>query len=408
MGDKKEEELFIIKVIMYKLINKKNKARRGILKTAHGEIKTPFFMAIGTRGFVQGITSEELNEIGVQVVLSNTYHLMLRPGEKLIKKAEVKSQNSKIKSCKSKVKKLTGLHAFMNWSKPILTDSGGYQVFSLAKFRKINDEGVRFKSNIDGKEHFLTPKRAIEIQQDLGSDIMMVLDECVENPASYSIAAEAVERTTSWAIGCKKQKNLPLLSLRQAGKKTKKQLLFGIVQGSLYKDLRKKSAEDLIKIGFDGYAIGGLAVGESKSEMYKMVEYVADLLPEDKPRYLMGVGYPEDIVKAVSLGVDIFDCVIPTRNARHGALFVAKGLGTQFLKDSGNEFYETLHITNEKYKEDFGPVDKICDCYLCRNFSRAYLRHLFMSKSFLGQRLATLHNLRYYMRLMEVLRNQIS
>lgn len=357
---------------MFKLLSKKNKARRGILDTAHGEIETPFFMSIATSGFIKGLTTDEMKEIKAPVILSNTYHLMLRPGEKLIKKAG-------------------GLHKFMNWQGPILTDSGGYQVFSLAKFRKISDSGVKFKSGIDGKEYFLTPKKAIEVQQDLGSDIIMVLDECIENPASYNVAHEAVERTTRWAKLCKKQRS----------KKTKKQLLFGIMQGSLYKDLRKKSAEDLIKIGFDGYAIGGLAVGEGKSEMYKMVEYAANLLPEDRPRYLMGVGYPEDIVKAVSLGVDMFDCVIPTRNARHGMLFT--DLKNIDLK-KGTVKYKALHITNEKYKEDFKPVDKNCDCELCKNYSRSYLRHLFMSKSFLGQRLATLHNLRFYIRLMGEIR----
>ncbi|MDD3887502.1 MAG: tRNA guanosine(34) transglycosylase Tgt [Patescibacteria group bacterium] len=366
---------------IFKLVGKKNKARLGKLKTLHGEIETPFFMSIATSGFIKGLTTDEMREIKAPVILSNTYHLMLRPGEKLIKKAG-------------------GLHKFMNWRGPILTDSGGYQVFSLAKFRKISDSGVKFKSGIDGKEYFLTPKKAIEVQQDLGSDIMMVLDECVENPASYSVAVEAVERTTRWAKVCKEVKSQKE-KVKSDKLKVKKQLLFGIVQGSLYKDLRKKSAEDLIKIDFDGYAIGGLAVGEGKSEMYKMVEYAAQLLPENKPRYLMGVGYPEDIVKAVSLGVDMFDCVIPTRNARHGMLFT--DLKNINLK-KGIVKYKALHIANEKYKEDFKPIDKNCDCELCRNYSRSYLRHLFMSKSFLGQRLATLHNLRFYIKLMNEIR----
>lgn len=380
---------------VFKLVGKKNKARRGILKTIHGEIKTPFFMSIATSGFIKGLTTDEMREIKAPVILSNTYHLMLRPGEKLIEKAG-------------------GLHKFMNWNGPILTDSGGFQVFSLAKFRKITDSGVKFKSGIDGKEYFLTPKKAIEVQQDLGSDIMMVLDECVENPASYDVAQDAVERTTSWARLCKNYKSkyrqkllrslLTSKQIQNSKSKIQNSLLFGIVQGSLYKDLRKKSAEDLIKIGFDGYAIGGLAVGEGKKEMYKMVEYAVNLLPEDKPRYLMGVGYPEDIVKAVSLGIDMFDCVIPTRNARHGMLFT--DLKNINLK-KGTVKYKALHITNEKYKEDFKPVDKNCDCELCKNYSRSYLRHLFMSKSFLGQRLATLHNLRFYIKLMSEIRKNV-
>ncbi len=373
---------------IFKLVGKKNKARLGKLKTLHGEIETPFFMSIATSGFIKGLTTDEMREINAPVILSNTYHLMLRPGEKLIKRAG-------------------GLHEFMNWEKPILTDSGGYQVFSLAKFRKILDSGVKFKSGIDGKEYFLTPRKAIQIQQDLGSDIMMVLDECVENPASYNVALEAVERTTRWAKLCRKIFN-DQFSISNKFSMTNFQinrpLLFGIVQGSLYKDLRKKSADDLIKIGFDGYAIGGLAVGEGKSEMYKMVEYSANLLPEDKPRYLMGVGYPEDIVKAVSLGIDMFDCVIPTRNARHGMLFT--GLKNIDLK-KGTVKYKALNITNKEFREDFKPVDKNCDCELCKNYSRSYLRHLFMSKSFLGQRLATLHNLRFYVRLMEALREEV-
>ena len=394
---------------MFKLLNKKGKARAGELKTAHGVIKTPFFMPIATRGFVKGLAPADLEEIGAQIILSNTYHLMLRPGEGIVKSVKLK-----VESCE-----LTGLHAFMNWEKPILTDSGGFQVFSLANSRKVLDEGVEFRSSIDGKKHLLTPKRAVEIQRDLGSDIMMVLDECVANPCSRIKALEAVKRTTKWARACRNYKlqitnDKPCLSCltgRQAAgrqitnHKLQKSLLFGIVQGSLYKDLRKKSAEDLVEIGFDGYAIGGLAVGESKEKLYKMAGFCADLLPEDKPRYLMGVGYPEDIVKAVSLGIDMFDCVVPTRNARHGSLFIWKEnirvLGYRGVRQG---FYKVMHIKNEKYKKDFSVVDETCDCYLCKNFSRAYLRHLFMSNSFLGKRLATLHNLRFYIRLMQVLR----
>lgn len=362
---------------MFKLLkkNKKSKARRGKLITKHGEIETPFFMPIATKGAVKGLSSLDMKELGAQILLSNTYHLFLRPGEKLIKKAG-------------------GLHGFMNWDRPVLTDSGGFQVFSLAKFRKISEEGAKFKSHIDGKEYMLTPEKAMKIQNDLGSDIIMVLDECVSLPADREYIEESVNLTTRWAKRCKEE--ISKLD-------NNKSLLFGIVQGGTFENFREKSAKDLIKIGFDGYAIGGLAVGESKDDMYKVVDHTTDFLPKDKPRYLMGVGMPEDILKAVNLGVDMFDCVIPARNARHGFLFIdleIKNLNT--LK------YNSVKILNEKHKEDFTSLDSNCDCLTCQNYTKAYLRHLFMSEDYLGQRLATIHNVRFYMKLMEGIRNVLA
>lgn len=355
--------------------DKKSKARRGKLITAHGEVKTPFFMPIATKGAVKGLSSLDMENLGAQILLGNTYHLMLRPGEKLIKKTG-------------------GLHGFMNWNKPVLTDSGGFQVFSLAKFRRINEKGVRFKSHLDGREYMLTPEKAVQIQQDLGSDIIMVLDECVALPAEYDYIQDSIGLTCRWAKRCKEEHNKI---------ETEKSLLFGIVQGGVYKDLRKKSAKDLIKIGFDGYAIGGLAVGESKKEMFKIADFTTDLLPEEKPRYLMGVGMPEDILSAVRCGIDMFDCVIPSRNARHGFLF------TELLLNNLDDLkYKTVKILNEKYREDFSPVDSECDCLACKNYSKAYIRHLFMSEDYLGQRLATIHNIRFYMRLMGKIRANLS
>ncbi len=362
---------------MFKLIkeDKNSKARRGRLTTRHGKIETPFFMPIATKGAVKGLSSLDMEDLGTQILLSNTYHLLLRPGEKIIKKAG-------------------GLHGFMNWDKPILTDSGGFQVFSLAKFRRISEEGVKFKSHIDGHEYVLTPEKAIRIQRDLGSDIIMVLDECVALPAEYEYIQDSVELTTRWAQRCKKENNKL---------KNKKPLLFGIVQGGTFKDLREKSVEDLIDIGFDGYAIGGLAVGESKNEMYKIANFTTDLLPKNKPRYLMGVGMPEDITEAVKCGIDMFDCVIPSRNARHGFLFA------ELKFDSLNNLkYKTIKILNEKYKNDFTPLDSKCDCLTCQNYTKAYLRHLFMSEDYLVQRLATIHNVRFYMRLMEKIRASLA
>jgi queuine tRNA-ribosyltransferase len=378
---------------MFKLIkeDKNSKARRGKLITKHGEIKTPFFMPIATKAAVKGLSSLDMNELGAQILLSNTYHLMLRPGEKLISKAG-------------------GLHGFMNWHKPILTDSGGFQVFSLAKFRKISEEGVKFKSHIDGREYFLTPEKAIKIQKDLGSDIIMVLDECVALPAKHKYIKDSVELTTRWARRCKLENQKSKIKNQNEKSKFKinKSLIFGIVQGGTFKDLRGKSAGDLVKLNFDGYAIGGLAVGESKKKMFEIADFTTDLLPKDKPRYLMGVGMPEDIVRAVKCGIDMFDCVIPSRNARHGYLFKFRIQNSESrILNTKSKFYDVVHISNEKYKSDFSSIDPECDCFTCRNYTKAYLRHLFMSEDYLGQRLATIHNIRFYIRLMEKIRSEI-
>jgi len=349
--------------------DKQSKARIGLLKTIHGEIRTPFFMPIATKGSIKGVAPGELKDLEAQIILANTYHLYLRPGHKLIEK-------------------LGGLHKFMNWSGPVLTDSGGFQVFSLAKINKVSDQGVDFQCDIDGGHCFLSPEKSIEVQMSLGSDIMMVLDDVVPYPCDHRRAKEAVERTTRWA-----QRSRNYLA---------RSMLFGIVQGSVYKDLRLKSACDLVKLDFDGYAIGGLAVGEPKGEMWEVLDYLIPELPEDRPRYLMGLGKPEDIVEAVKRGIDMFDCVIPTRNARHGALFV-------WTKSNAirGKFYHVLKIKNQEFAEDKESIDKTCDCYTCQNFSRAYLKHLFMTEDPLGQRLATIHNLRFYLRLMEKIRKEI-
>jgi queuine tRNA-ribosyltransferase len=282
------------------------------------------------------------------------------------------------------------LHKFMNWGGPILTDSGGYQIFSLAKQRKITEDGAIFRSHIDGKKFTLTPKLALEIQKNLGSDIAMILDVCAPYPCSKKEAEKAVRLTTAWAKRSKKIKN-------------KKQLMFGIVQGSVYKDLRLRSARELVDLNFDGYAIGGLAVGEPQKEMYKTLDYIVPKLPEEKPHYLMGVGQPEEIVEIVRQGIDMFDCVLPTRNARHGLIYIFKGKG----KDFRAGFYETLHITNEKFKKDFSPLDKNCSCPTCKNYTRAYIRHLFMAGEPLGLRLATIHNVHFYLELMKRIRAAI-
>lgn len=371
---------------MYKLIAKKNTARSGQIKTKNGVIDTPFFMPIATKGTVKNIMPDELENIGAQIILGNTYHLWLRPGDELIAKAG-------------------GLHNFMHWNKPILTDSGGFQVFSLGARAKTNfgksgvkitDEGVEFCDPENGTKHFMTPEKSIEIQLNLASDIIMVFDECPPFPASHAEVEIAVERTTAWAKRCLKYFN-------QKTKKIKRPLLFAIVQGGVYEDLRKKSAQALVKIGFDGYAVGGVAVGEPREKMAEILQWVLPILPEDKPRYLMGLGRPEEIVSAVLAGVDMFDCVIPTREGRHGRLFLRKN--TKKITD--NNFYETININNEKFKEDFAPVDENCDCLLCKNYSRAYLRHLFVVKEPLALRLASLHNLKFYLDLMKDLREKI-
>ena len=367
--------------------SKTSRARRGLLKTRHGEIKTPFFMPIATKAAVKSLVPEEIKDLGAQIILSNTYHLYLRPGLDLIKKAG-------------------GLHKFMKWSGPILTDSGGFQVFSLAKLRKIKRNGVEFRSNIDGSRHFLTPEKAIKIQQTLGSDIMMVLDECTPFPATKEYARKSMELTEEWARRCKLSSNRVT--------KLSSNLLFGIVQGSTFKDLRQEHAKQIVEIGFDGYAIGGLAVGEPEAKMYEVVDYTAPLLPEDRPRYFMGGGKPEQLVELVKMGIDMFDCVIPTRNARHGMLYLWKNkqsmktfARTFRLKKTKPTWYQTIQIKNAKFTKDLKPIDPCCDCYTCQNFSRAYLRHLFQSEDPLALRLATIHNLRFYLTLMGKIRKAI-
>lgn len=349
---------------MFVLKHTSGKARRGFIKTLHGEIETPFFMTIATAGAVKGLIPSEIRELGGQVILSNTYHLHLRPGEDIVKNAG-------------------GLHRFMDWDGPILTDSGGYQVFSLAKIRKLTEEGVQFQSHLDGSGIFLTPEKAVEIQHKLGSDIMMCLDECPGAHEERKYVEKSLELTTRWALRCKEFKT----SLKNS-----KALLFGIVQGGMHPDLRKKSARQLTGIGFDGYAIGGLSVGEPNQVMYQMLDETVPELPEDRPRYLMGVGTPEDILEAVERGVDMFDCVLPTRNARHGFLYTSNGI---------------VRIRNEAYKADFSPLDSECRCYTCLHYSKAYLRHLFISGELLSLRLNTLHNVAYYLNLMKKIREAI-
>ncbi len=366
---------------MFQILKKSkiSQARLGKLITPHGVIDTPFFMPVATRAAVKSLTTEELKELGVQIILSNTYHLFLRPGMDVIKKAG-------------------GLHKFMGWKKPILTDSGGYQIFSLAKMRKMNNQGVEFQSEIDGRKILLTPVKAIKIQRDLDSDIMMVLDECVGWPCTKEEAQKAVQRTTFWAERSKIE-----YARRNQKSKIKRPLLFGIIQGSVYPDLRFKSVKEITRIGFDGYAIGGLAVGEPIQKAYQIIKVIEPELDKDKPRYLMGVGKPEQIVQAVKFGIDMFDCVIPTRNARHGLLYTDLRFKISDLRLN----YKEIHITNAKYRKDFKPLNKNCSCYTCQNFSRAYLRHLFITNELLGQRLATIHNLAFYLDLMRRIRKYI-
>ena len=322
-------------------------------------------MPIATAGAIKGLTTEEIKDLGAQILLSNTYHLHLRPGEDIVERAG-------------------GLHRFMDWNGPILTDSGGYQIFSLAKIRKLKDDGVEFQSHIDGKKIFLTPEKAIEIQMKLGSDIMMVLDECPAADKDKKYVEKSLKLTTGWAERCKKY--------HESRRTAHESRLFGIVQGGMFPELRERSAKELVEIGFDGYAIGGLSVGEPSEVMYKMIEKTVPYLPEDKPRYLMGVGTPEDILEAVSRGIDMFDCVLPTRNARHGYLFTSKGI---------------VRIRNEQYTEDLSPLDPDCVCYTCKNFTKAYLRHLFMANEILSLRLNTLHNIAFYLKLMSNIRKAI-
>ena len=337
-------------------------ARRGRLHTPHGVIETPVFMPVGTQGTVKAMLPETLHQLGAQIILGNTYHLFLRPGHEL-------------------VQKLGGLHKFMNWSGPILTDSGGFQVFSLGKLRKINEDGVSFQSHLDGSHQIITPESSIEIQQALGSDVIMVFDECIPYPATREYVIDSTERSMRWAKRCK-----------QAHKREDGSALFGIVQGGMHEDLRRKSAQDLIDIGFDGYAIGGLSVGEKAEVMYEVMEYTLPHLPQNRPRYVMGVGTPENLVEGVRRGVDMFDCVMPTRNARNGVLFTSFG---------------KVSIKQARYVDDPLPIDPDCDCYVCRNYSRAYLRHLYQSNEILSSMLNTTHNLHYYVQLMGQMRQAL-
>ena len=339
----------------------KTKARLGKITTPHGIVQTPAFMPVGTQGTVKALRPDDLSALGAQIILGNTYHLYLRPGHEL-------------------VQKMGGLHAFMNWSGPILTDSGGFQVFSLGALRKILPEGVMFRSHIDGSKHFLSPAKAIEIQEALGSDIMMCLDDCTPYPATHRQTLDSLLLTEKWADLCRK------------AKKNDPQALFGIVQGGMFADLRRQSLEGLVEMEFDGYALGGVSVGEPKQQMYDITSEIAPLLPENKPRYLMGVGTPADIVYGVSCGIDLFDCVMPTRCARHGLLFTNK---------------QKIVIKNARWREDDAPLDETCDCYTCKNFSRGYLRHLYVAGEILAMILNTIHNIRYYMRLMEDIREAV-
>jgi queuine tRNA-ribosyltransferase len=337
-------------------------ARLGQCHTPHGIFHTPAFMAVGTQATVKALTPEELREMRAEIILSNTYHLYLRPGHDLIQR-------------------MGGLHRFMHWDYPLLTDSGGFQIFSLNSLVKVSQEGIHFQSHLDGSRHFITPEKAVEIQEGLGADIIMCLDECTPYPASYEEAERSLELTLNWSRRCKE-------SHRRQG-----QALFGILQGGMYPDLRRKGVAALTEIGFDGYAIGGLSVGEKKEIMFQIVAHTAPLLPENQPRYLMGVGKPEDILEAVQLGMDMFDCVIPTRNARNGMLFTRSG---------------RMVIKNAKYAEDPLPIEPGCGCYVCRHYSRAYLRHLYLAEEILAARLNTIHNLHFYLALMKEIRQAIA
>lgn len=351
------------KPIKYTLEAKDGNARAGVIETPHGKIETPVFMPVGTQATVKAMTKEELETIHSQIILGNTYHLYLRPGDDLIND-------------------FGGLHKFMNWDKPILTDSGGFQVFSLGELRKIKEEGVYFRSHLNGSRHFLSPEKSIEIQNNLGSDIMMVLDECPPGMSSREYLIPSIERTTRWAKRC-----------IDANKNKDRQGLFAIVQGGIYEDLRDKSFAELSQYDddFSGYAVGGLAVGEPREDMYRILHYSTPKLPENKPRYLMGVGEPLDMLEAVESGIDMMDCVHPTRIGRHGTVFTK---------------YGRLVIKNQSYYRDDRPLDE-CDCYVCKNYTRAYIRHLFKAEEILGQRLATYHNLHFLIKLMDNARRAI-
>ena len=356
---------------MFKVLKTDGKARRGHFESVHGSAETPVFMDVGTCAAIKGgVSTDDLREIGCQIELSNTYHLHVRPGDQLIRK-------------------LGGIHKFMNWDKPVLTDSGGFQVFSLAKLRKIKEEGVTFASHIDGKKIFMGPEESMQIQSNLGSTIAMAFDECIENPAEYEYTKKSCERTYRWLVRCKDE-----MARLNALPDTVNphQMLFGINQGSTYEDLRIEHMKQIATLDLDGYAIGGLAVGEAAEDMYRIIDAVEPHMPVDKPRYLMGVGTPQNILEAVSRGIDFFDCVMPSRNARHGNLFTWEG---------------KINIINEKYSDDDRPVAPECACPCCKSYSRAYLRHLFKAHEELGMRLAVLHNLYFYNEFMQGIRDAI-
>ena len=346
----------------YELINTDGKARRGRLTFDRGIVETPAFMPVGTYGTVKGMKTEEVEALGAHIILGNTFHLMLRPGTDIIEQHG-------------------GLHEFMNWHKPILTDSGGFQVFSLGKMRKITEKGVEFRSPVNGEKIMLTPERSMEVQRSLASDVVMIFDECTPYPATHGDAKSSMELSLRWAKRSKDAHG------------DNPSALFGIVQGGMFEDLREVSIKGLIDIDFDGYAIGGLSVGEPKEDMIRILDHTAPLIPENKPRYLMGVGKPEDLVEGVRRGIDMFDCVMPTRNARNGHLFVTDGV---------------IKIRNASHKTDIGPLDAECDCYTCKNYSRAYLHHLDKCKEILGSQLNTLHNLHFYQKIMQQLRDAIA
>lgn len=350
--------------VTYELIktDPRTKARRGRVTTPHGTIETPVFMPVGTAATVKAMRPEQVEETGAEIILSNTYHLYLRPGHEIVREAG-------------------GLHRFMNWNKSILTDSGGFQVFSLGAMRKISEEGVQFRSHIDGSKHMLTPEKSMEIQNALGSDIIMAFDECAPYPADRQYVKDSLERTTRWLKRCK-----------DYHKNTEKQSLFGIMQGGMYADLRKQSAEEIVELDLPGYAIGGLSVGEPKPLMYEMLDGCVDYLPKEKPRYLMGVGSPDCLFEGVERGIDMFDCVLPTRIARHGMAMTSVG---------------RVNIKNAKYKRDFTALDPNCDCYTCRNYSRAYLRHLFKADEILSSMLMTNHNIHFLVNTMKNIRKSI-
>lgn len=350
--------------VTYELQHKNGKARAGKVMTPHGEVETPVFMPVGTQATVKTMNPEEVAELGAQIILGNTYHLFLRPGDEI-------------------VAKFGGLHKFMNWPGPILTDSGGFQVFSLGAIRKIKEEGVEFRSHIDGSKQFISPEKSINIQNNLGSDIVMLFDECPPGMSTKEYLIPSIERTTRWAKRC-----------IEAHKRPKDQGLFAIVQGGIYEDLRQKSMDELMEMdeSFSGYAIGGLAVGEPREDMYRILDYIVEKLPEDKPRYLMGVGEPVDMLEAVESGIDMMDCVQPSRIGRHGTIFTK---------------YGRLVVKNASYAEDPRPLDEDCDCYVCQNYTRGYIRHLFKAGEMLGSKLATYHNLHFLIRMMNGAREAI-